>query len=85
MFMAEFDGSGPHCLSRLRAGFTFADRNLTVALHSAQRSDMASVKLLLLILVVMIVAGTIWADYRWRRWMDARKRRRNRENDDHVN
>jgi hypothetical protein len=45
---------------------------------------MTGVKLLLLILV-LIVGGMIWADYRWRRWIDARKRGRNRENDDHVN
>jgi hypothetical protein len=42
-------------------------------------------KVLLVIAVVMVVAGTLWADYRWRRWLAARKRGRKRENDRDVN
>jgi hypothetical protein len=30
----------------------------------------------LAILVVLIVAGSIYADYRWRKWVDARRRDR---------
>jgi hypothetical protein len=31
-------------------------------------------KLTLVIVVLLIVAGSIYADYRWRRWIDARRR-----------
>jgi len=31
-------------------------------------------KLVLVILIVVILASSIYADYRWRRWMAARRR-----------
>jgi hypothetical protein len=38
-------------------------------------------KILLGILVVVIVAASLFADYKWRRWMAAR--RRDRQSDEH--
>lgn len=35
-------------------------------------------KLALAIIAILIVAVTIYADYRWRRWMAARRRDRDR-------
>lgn len=35
-------------------------------------------KLLLGILVVVLVAGSLFADYKWRQWMAARRRDRER-------
>jgi hypothetical protein len=42
-------------------------------------------KIFLIVIVVMLVAGLLWADYRWRRWMDARRRERNAGQDRGVN
>ena len=33
-------------------------------------------KLALIVVVVLLVAGSFYADYRWRRWMADRKRER---------
>jgi hypothetical protein len=33
-------------------------------------------RLLLIIVAVVVVAGSFYADYRWRQWMAARKRDR---------
>jgi hypothetical protein len=33
-------------------------------------------KILIAILAVILVAASIFADYKWRRWMDARRRDR---------
>lgn len=35
-------------------------------------------KLLLAIVVVLLVAGSLYADYKWRRWMAARKNEHDR-------
>lgn len=32
--------------------------------------------LLIILLAVIVIAGSIWADYRWRRWMAERRRQR---------
>jgi len=34
----------------------------------------------LAILVVLIFAGSVYADYRWRKWVDARRRDRDGSN-----
>ena len=39
-------------------------------------------KLLLAILAVIIIAGSLFADYKWRRWMAAR--RQDRENNPNL-
>ncbi len=39
-------------------------------------------KLLLAIVVIVLVAGSVYADYKWRQWMAAR--RRDRDNDPSV-
>jgi len=44
-----------------------------------------SMKIFLIVVVVMIVGGTLWADYTWRRWMEGRKRDRNKGQDGDVN
>lgn len=36
-------------------------------------------KLILILVVVAALAGSLVADYKWRRWMDARRRKRNEE------
>jgi hypothetical protein len=36
-------------------------------------------KIVLLIVVVLIVAGSLFADYKWRQWMAARRRERDDE------
>jgi hypothetical protein len=36
-------------------------------------------KLILAIVVLIIVFGFLWADYRWRRWIKDREEERNRE------
>jgi hypothetical protein len=33
-------------------------------------------KLLLAIVAVLLIAGTLFADYKWRRWMEARRSQR---------
>ena len=33
-------------------------------------------KILLIILAVLIIAGSVFADYKWRQWMAARRRER---------
>jgi hypothetical protein len=33
-------------------------------------------KILLLILFALVVAGSIYADYRWRKWVETRRRER---------
>ena len=33
-------------------------------------------KIFLIILAVLIVAGSVFADYKWRQWMAARRRER---------
>ncbi len=33
-------------------------------------------KLLLILLAVFVIAGSIYADYRWRKWVDARRSER---------
>jgi hypothetical protein len=35
-----------------------------------------SMKLLLVIVAVALIAATLFADYKWRRWMEARRRER---------
>jgi hypothetical protein len=37
---------------------------------------MPALKLILAIVVVVVIAGSFYADYRWRRWMAARRRER---------
>jgi hypothetical protein len=32
-------------------------------------------KLLLIILAIVIVVGSLWADYKWRRWIGTRRDR----------
>lgn len=34
-------------------------------------------KLILIIVVVLVLAGSVVADYKWRQWMAARRRERN--------
>jgi hypothetical protein len=34
-------------------------------------------KLLIAILVIALIAGSLYADYRWRRWIDARRSEHN--------
>jgi hypothetical protein len=36
-------------------------------------------KTVLLILVVLIIAGSLFADYKWRQWMAARRRDRDED------
>jgi hypothetical protein len=36
----------------------------------------SAMKIVLIILAVIVVAGSIWADYRWRKWMADRSRDR---------
>jgi hypothetical protein len=33
-------------------------------------------KILLILVVAAVIAGSIYADYRWRKWVDARRRER---------
>jgi hypothetical protein len=33
-------------------------------------------KILLIVAVAAVIAGSIYADYRWRKWVDARRRER---------
>jgi hypothetical protein len=33
-------------------------------------------KIALILIVVIVVAGLVWADYKWHRWMDKRHRDR---------
>jgi hypothetical protein len=33
-------------------------------------------KVLFVVLAVLVIAGSVYADYRWRKWMDARRRDR---------
>jgi hypothetical protein len=42
------------------------------------------IKLILLTGVLIIVAATIFADYKWRRWMAARRRDRETHGDRHA-
>jgi hypothetical protein len=42
------------------------------SIWDGQRSSMA----ILIIIALAVVAGSIYADYRWRRWVDARRRER---------
>jgi hypothetical protein len=37
---------------------------------------LSAMMVLLIILAVVVVAGSIWADYRWRKWMADRHRDR---------
>jgi cell division protein FtsL len=41
-------------------------------------------KLVLLIGAVLLVAATVFADYKWRRWMAERRRERDAEHDRHT-
>jgi hypothetical protein len=41
-------------------------------------------KLVLLIGAVLLVAATVFADYKWRRWMAARRRERDADRDRHT-
>ncbi|MDR3752391.1 MAG: hypothetical protein P4K93_01750 [Terracidiphilus sp.] len=34
-------------------------------------------KLILIVVVVLVLAGSLVADYKWRKWMAARRRERN--------
>jgi hypothetical protein len=34
-------------------------------------------KLILIVVAVLVLAGSLVADYKWRRWMAARRRERN--------
>jgi len=36
----------------------------------------SAMKVVLIILALIVVAGSIWADYRWRKWMAERRRDR---------
>ena len=31
-------------------------------------------KIVFVIMAVLVIAGSLFADYKWRRWMDARRR-----------
>ena len=42
-------------------------------------------KVLLLFFAVVVVAALLYADYKWRQWMKARKRERSKEIDRPVN
>ena len=42
-----------------------------------------TIKLILLIGVLIVVAATVFADYKWRRWMAARRRERETHGDRH--
>jgi hypothetical protein len=33
-------------------------------------------KILFAVILIVVIAGSIYADYRWRKWVDARKRER---------
>jgi len=33
-------------------------------------------RILLIVVVAVVIAGSIYADYRWRKWVDARRRER---------
>jgi hypothetical protein len=33
-------------------------------------------KIVLIILAAVVIAGSIWADYKWRKWMGERRRNR---------
>jgi len=33
-------------------------------------------KILFAVVLIVVIAGSIYADYRWRKWVDARKRER---------
>jgi membrane-anchored protein YejM (alkaline phosphatase superfamily) len=33
-------------------------------------------KLILIIVAVVVIAGSVFADWKWRRWMEARRRER---------
>lgn len=35
--------------------------------------------IVLVVLAIVVIAGSIWADYRWRRWMAERRRDRDRD------
>jgi hypothetical protein len=38
-------------------------------------------KILLIVVVAAVIAGSIYADYRWRKWVDARRRERQDHSD----
>jgi len=42
-----------------------------------------AIKLILLTGVLIVVAATVFADYKWRRWMAARRRERETHRDQH--
>jgi hypothetical protein len=35
-----------------------------------------AMKIMLVVLALIVIAGSIWADYRWRKWMADRRRDR---------
>jgi cell division protein FtsL len=38
-------------------------------------------KVLLVILVLLVVSGSVYADYRWRKWVAARRQERDQDRD----
>jgi hypothetical protein len=41
--------------------------------------------IVIVIVVLVVIAGSFWADYRWRQWMRARQRERSRGDERDVN
>jgi hypothetical protein len=37
---------------------------------------LSAMMVVLIILALLVIAGSIWADYRWRKWMAERRRDR---------
>jgi len=40
----------------------------------------AIMKILLAAIVAIVIAGSVYADYRWRKWLEARRRERDSSN-----
>jgi hypothetical protein len=56
-------------LARQEAGFLF-------------RGTLAAMKILLVVLLLVVVAGSVYADYRWRMWVSNRRRERDEHDRD---
>jgi hypothetical protein len=39
------------------------------------------VKLILIVVAVVVIGGSVFADYRWRRWMASRRAERDQDGD----
>jgi len=37
-------------------------------------------RILLAVIIAIVIAGSVYADYRWRKWVEARRRERNSSN-----